>query len=111
MTTVPSTKNPIIPGRGVCDPHVKVFDDVCSLYASHDTSVTNTDYDMRNWHVWSSTDFVTWTHEAVIDPTDDKASLNGLRDHYSVTFASHGSVSESIYGPIRYRGSIGASSD
>jgi arabinoxylan arabinofuranohydrolase len=68
VTTVRSTKNPIIPGKGVCDPHVKVFDDVCYLYASHDTAVTNTDYDMRNWHVWSSTDFVTWTHEAVIDP-------------------------------------------
>lgn len=229
MTTVTSTKNPIIPGRGVCDPHVKVFDDVCYLYASHDTSVTNTDYDMRNWHVWSSTDFVNWTHEAVIDPADfytgatneawavdvarrgdsyflyfsdgnratgvarshsptgpfvdalggplldgsvtggrdydptvfvdddgeayivvggpewaypgqggyfiarlgqdmvslaedprllqldhpadDKGSLNKFGDYYYLTFASHVSVSESVYGPYRYLGSTGASLD
>ena len=29
-------KNPIISGRGVCDPHVHIFGDRAYLYASHD---------------------------------------------------------------------------
>lgn len=64
-----SGKNPIIPGRGVCDPHVKVFDDVAYLYAGHDHSANATSYDMREWQVWASTDLRYWTHRTSIDPS------------------------------------------
>ena len=65
-----ATSNPIIPRRGVCDPHVKIFDDVAYLYASHDVSPDNSDYLMRDWQVWSSKDLRRWTKEASIDPAD-----------------------------------------
>jgi hypothetical protein len=67
---VTSDKNPIIPGRGICDPHIKVFNDVVYLYASHDASRIATDYTMNHWEVWSSQDLKTWRQEARIDPAD-----------------------------------------
>jgi hypothetical protein len=226
---VSETKNPIISGRGVCDPHIKVFDGVAYLYASHDADNENSNYRMNDWHVWSSTDLKTWRHESVIrpddffvgptdeawaidvvsrdsryylyfsvgnratgvavshsptgpwkdplgkplldgslsggrdydpsvlidddgqayivvggpeweypgqggyfiarlgedlislaeiprrievnHPADDKASLNRIGHHYYLTWASHVSVSENVYGPYRYLGNTGASLD
>lgn len=68
--TVTSTKNPIIPDRGVCDPHVHVFGDRAYLYASHDRAVDNTYWLMDDWQIWSSDDLVTWTLESTVRPED-----------------------------------------
>ena len=29
--------NPILPGLGVCDPHIRIYDDIAYLYATHDS--------------------------------------------------------------------------
>lgn len=69
MKTI-ACKNPIISGRGICDPHIHIFRDTAYLYASHDASADNVDYTMHNWEVWSSNDLVAWQREAVVRPED-----------------------------------------
>ena len=64
----PCSGNPIIPGRGVCDPHVRIFNDTAYLYATHDRSPDNTFFAMDDWWIWSSPDLVNWTHECTIRP-------------------------------------------
>jgi len=63
-------QNPIIPGKGVCDPHIKIFNNKAYLYATHDFSVDNKGFVMKDWWIWSSDDLVNWKHEATIDPAD-----------------------------------------
>jgi hypothetical protein len=36
--TNPLSGNPILQGRGVCDPHIRIFNDTAYLYATHDQS-------------------------------------------------------------------------
>lgn len=110
---VVARSNPIIPRRGVCDPHVKVFGDVAYLYASHDVSQDNSDYLMRDWQVWSSRDLRHWKHEATVDPADfytgptdtawaiDVAERNGQYFLYfsDGNIATGVAVSESPVGP------------
>lgn len=62
--------NPILPGRGVCDPHIRIFGDRIYLYATHDKSAGNDRYVMEDWWVWSSADLVQWTHECTLRPED-----------------------------------------
>ena len=59
--------NPIIWRKGVCDPHVKVFQDRVYLYATHD----NPGYDgfnMTDWQIWSSKDLVNWQLDTTLYP-------------------------------------------
>lgn len=63
-------KNPIIRGRGVCDPHMRVFNDKVYLYASHDQSIENETFCMKDWQIWSSADFIKWELEETIHPED-----------------------------------------
>jgi hypothetical protein len=67
---VVAVKNPVIPGLGVCDPHIHIFQDRAYLYASHDHSPDNKTWDMRDWHIWSSDDLVTWKFESAPKPED-----------------------------------------
>ncbi|MCE5278042.1 MAG: family 43 glycosylhydrolase [Planctomycetaceae bacterium] len=60
--------NPILPGVGVCDPHVRIYDGRAYLYATHDKSPDNTSFVMDDWWIWSSPDLVRWTHECSIRP-------------------------------------------
>lgn len=62
--------NPIIPFRGVNDPHIHIFDDVAYLYASHDASPDSVSFAMADWQVWSSSDLVNWTHRSTLLPVD-----------------------------------------
>jgi hypothetical protein len=62
--------NPILPGRGVCDPHVRIYDDRAYLYASHDRGADNPTWTMDDWWIWSSPDLVQWTHECTVRPED-----------------------------------------
>ena len=66
--TVTCRKNPIIPLRGVCDPHMHVFDNRVWLHASHDADPESTYFCMRDWQVWSSADCVEWQLESVVHP-------------------------------------------
>jgi hypothetical protein len=63
-------KNPIIPGRGVCDPHIHIFNDRAYLYASHDLSPSNELWHMEDWQIWSSVDLVNWKLESTLRPED-----------------------------------------
>ncbi len=60
--------NPIVPNRGLNDPHIHIFGDRAYVFASHDRSATNQTFVMDDWWVWSSPDLVHWTNECVIKP-------------------------------------------
>jgi arabinoxylan arabinofuranohydrolase len=65
---LPSRGNPIVPGIGVCDPQVRIFDDQIYLYATHDYSPENKGYRMQNWWVWRTDDLVHWEQVSVLKP-------------------------------------------
>ena len=69
-TTVSSLKNPVIPLRGVCDPHMHVFNGRVWLYATHDAMPGSNYFVTKDWQIWSSPDCVTWTHESTVRPED-----------------------------------------
>jgi len=60
--------NPIIPGRGVCDPQVRVWDGEVWLYATHDADPAATGFVMRDWQIWRSRDLVDWRHAGTLKP-------------------------------------------
>ena len=60
--------NPIIPGRGVCDPHIRIFHNKAYLYATHDSAQDDTRFVTKDWWVWSSPDLVDWKHENTLRP-------------------------------------------
>ena len=68
--TITAGKNPIISKRGVCDPHIHIFNDRAYLYASHDAPEGAHMFDMHDWEIWSSADLVTWERESVVCPED-----------------------------------------
>jgi len=70
METVFSKKNPIIPGRGVCDPHIHIYNGRMYLYTSHDAIPYKDNFSLRDWLVWSSADAVEWKHECTVHPED-----------------------------------------
>ena len=72
MTAImkPFSGNPILKGRGVCDPHVRIFGNKAYLYATHDKAPDSTDFVMEDWWIWSSPDLVHWTHECSLRPED-----------------------------------------
>ena len=63
-------QNPIVPNKGLNDPHIHIFNDTAYVYASHDKSINNTKFIMEDWWVWSSPDLVNWTKRSVLDPKD-----------------------------------------
>jgi beta-xylosidase len=64
------TGNPILPGKGVCDPHVRIFDGRVYLYATHDMSPENTGFCMEDWWIWSCDDLLDWKHECTLRPEE-----------------------------------------
>ncbi|MEL7160818.1 MAG: family 43 glycosylhydrolase, partial [Bacteroidota bacterium] len=63
-------QNPIVPNRGLNDPHIHIFNDTAYVYATHDKSAANTQFVMEDWWIWSSPDLVNWTHRSTLDPAD-----------------------------------------
>ena len=63
-------QNPIVPNKGLNDPHIHIFKDTAYVYASHDKSIKNDKFIMENWWVWSSPDLVNWTKRSVLNPID-----------------------------------------
>ena len=70
VVTTAKAQNPIITHLFTADPAPIVYRDTVFLYTSHDTaSVTDSNYKMPDWHVFSSTDMVHWKdHGAVLSP-------------------------------------------
>jgi len=64
-------QNPIIKHLYTADPSPIVYKGKVFLYTGHDTArVSDTNYKMPDWHVFSSKDMVTWKdHGAVLSPT------------------------------------------
>jgi hypothetical protein len=62
--------NPILPGRGICDPHIRIYNDRAYLYATHDRSPESDGFAMDEWWIWSSPDLVDWQHECTIRPEE-----------------------------------------
>lgn len=60
--------NPILPGLGVCDPDIRIYDGRAYLYASHDADAANKTWRMDDWWVWSSDDLVNWRQDSVLRP-------------------------------------------
>jgi arabinoxylan arabinofuranohydrolase len=63
-------QNPIVPGKGLCDPQVRIYNNKVWLYATHDASVESKNFVMYDWWVWSSTDLVNWNYESTLKPED-----------------------------------------
>lgn len=65
---LPPVGNPIMPGIGLCDPHVRCFDGRIYLYATHDASLESPTYAMHDWWIWSTRDLVHWEEAGVLNP-------------------------------------------
>ncbi|MEP7377773.1 MAG: family 43 glycosylhydrolase [Chitinophagaceae bacterium] len=64
------SQNPIIKHIYTADPAAHVFKDTLFVYTSHDED-TATWFNMKNWHVFSTTDMKNWTdHGAVFSLSD-----------------------------------------
>ncbi len=63
-------QNPIVKGKGLCDPAVRIYNDRVYLYATHDASPDNEFFRMYNWWIWSSSDLVNWKYESTLRPQD-----------------------------------------
>jgi len=57
-------------GKGICDPHIRIFNNKAYLYASHDLSPENSGFVMPDWWIWSSDDLVHWQYESSLKPED-----------------------------------------
>ena len=75
MVTNSYSQNPIVPNRGLNDPHIHVFNDTAYVYASHDKSIDNKGFVMEDWWVWSSPDLVNWKERSVLNPKDTYIGL------------------------------------
>ena len=52
-------RNPLIlPSIGLADPHVRVISGRVYMFATHDFSVNNSDFMMRDWWVWTTNNLV-----------------------------------------------------
>ena len=60
--------NPIVPGVGMADPHIHIFDNHAYLYSTQDKSPDSNDFEMPGWNVWRSSDLVQWDHLTTIKP-------------------------------------------
>jgi arabinoxylan arabinofuranohydrolase len=65
---ITNAQNPILPGKGLCDPHIRVSNNNIYLYATHDASINNKDFVMNDWWIWSSDDLVKWRYESTLEP-------------------------------------------
>jgi hypothetical protein len=65
-----AARNPIVED-GLADPSVKVFGGRAYVYGTHDFSSSNGTWVAKDWHVYSSSDLVTWVDAGVA--LDDRA--------------------------------------
>ena len=65
VNTFTATGNPIIKDKYTADPAALVQGDTLWLYAGHDMEGGQTNYKMKDWLVYSTTDLQNWTEYAV----------------------------------------------
>lgn len=61
--------NPLVPKVGMADTNVHYFNGTFVLFATHDFSINNTGFLMKDWWCWTSPDLVHWTMASVLKPT------------------------------------------
>lgn len=105
------SNNPIIPGLGVCDPHIRIFNGKAYLFATHDEKPGNSSYTMNDWWLWSSSDLINWKKEFTLDPANtyvgtwnkcyatDGATRNGKYYFYFSKHSLNTGVAVSTTGP------------
>lgn len=71
-------QNPII-DQGSADPSVKVFGGRAYVYGTHDFSPSDTNWIAKDWHVFSSSDLVTWVDAGVV-LDDNSLAWRGVTD-------------------------------
>jgi len=49
------------------------------MFATHDYSINNTGFDMRDWYVWNSIDLVRWSLASVVKPQETLHTWSGNR--------------------------------
>lgn len=62
--------NPLIWRKGICDPHIHIFEGKAYMYATHDAPGYEDNFHMEDWEIWSSENLVDWKQEAVIRPEE-----------------------------------------
>ena len=60
----------IIPNRGVCDPHVHIFNGKAYLFSTHDRGPGQPIFTMDDWRIFSSDDLLNWKLEYTLRPED-----------------------------------------
>jgi len=65
---LPPVGNPIMPGIGLCDPHIRVFNGRIYLYATHDASPLSPQFRTNDWWIWTTDDLVHWEEVCVLKP-------------------------------------------
>ena len=60
--------NPLMPGKGVCDPQIRIFGEEAFLYSTHDAGPGVAYFTMHDWQVWRSRDLVDWQLASVLRP-------------------------------------------
>ena len=73
-----AAQDPII-DQGSADPSVKVYGGRAYVYGTHDFSPDNTTWIAKDWHVFSSSDLVTWIDSGVV-LDDDAIAWRALSD-------------------------------
>lgn len=62
--------NPLIFRKGVCDPHIHIFEGKAYLYATHDAPGYAEGFCMEDWQIWSSENLIDWKLERTVYPEE-----------------------------------------
>jgi arabinoxylan arabinofuranohydrolase len=65
-----SNGNPIVVGKGLCDPQIRVYGGKVYLYATHDAVPGSDRFIMNDWWIWHSEDLVNWTLVDTLRPEE-----------------------------------------
>lgn len=77
--------NPLIFRKGVCDPHIHIFEGKAYLYATHDSPGYTEGFHMEDWQVWASEDLIDWKLENTVRP--EEFYCGGLNQCWAVDAA------------------------
>ena len=77
--------NPLIFRKGVCDPHIHIFEGKAYLYATHDSPGYTEGFHMEDWQVWASEDLIDWKLENTV--RQEEFYCGGLNQCWAVDAA------------------------
>lgn len=61
--------NPLVPQAGMADTNVHYFNGTFVIFATHDYSINNTGFLMKDWWCWTSQDLVNWEVASTVKPS------------------------------------------